>query len=416
MLGIIVGNLFASSFFYALQTADDVSPGLLFGEAVLASLIVAIPVKILIRFLFRITAARTGSVMDRVVQIFRVSAFSNDVVPSAANEAQRMDVALLHAFKRLYLAKLKMKRLRGEEQRRIDVAVGPVRALFARISRLLTGDPDLKDRTVSIKGNPVLQAEKESVKKTTGEFQVVALSGEVDAERMEALKLAEKELRGARAELKQATRDSQTAWSKQPKFLNARVEMARAQKTTLLKLAAVLADEPGPRAPPRRWTCHHSFIYIAWVLLFAYYIGTMVYVALWVFARDKQVRSAFAADGVTSPTDEEVSTATNTMLMIWLGSAALSIFLTFFVIEPFLITLRFSVFPALLSRYGRRVERRTQIGGPADVETGIVAAAAVGAAGAALATAGQAPPAVSFVERMTTAAFDTLAEIVNSIV
>ena len=111
LLGIIVGNLFVNCFLYKLQNANNVSSGLYFGRVMLGSVIVAIPVRLLIKTLFKITVSRSGSTMDRVVQIFRVSAFSNDVVPAGANEAQRLDIELLYAFKNMYVAKLNLRRL-----------------------------------------------------------------------------------------------------------------------------------------------------------------------------------------------------------------------------------------------------------------------------------------------------------------
>lgn len=68
---MILGNLFACSFFYDLKESEEASIGLMVGIVILAAVIVAIPVKLGIRLLFRTTQATAGSPEDRVAQVFR---------------------------------------------------------------------------------------------------------------------------------------------------------------------------------------------------------------------------------------------------------------------------------------------------------------------------------------------------------
>jgi len=94
-ISMFLGNLFAESFFYALKDGvDDVTLGFTIAATVAASFAVALPVKLTIKVLFRVTQARSGSTMDRVMQIFRVSAFNNNISPASATDAERADVAV----------------------------------------------------------------------------------------------------------------------------------------------------------------------------------------------------------------------------------------------------------------------------------------------------------------------------------
>jgi len=105
-----LGSLTAAALFLTLSEAD-VSAGLFIARVLAASFMVSVPIKIFMRVLFRLSSARQGSTMDRAVQIFRITAFSNDVVPSFANIAQKADVELLLGFRRLYLAKHRLRML-----------------------------------------------------------------------------------------------------------------------------------------------------------------------------------------------------------------------------------------------------------------------------------------------------------------
>ena len=106
IVGVVLGNLFANAVFFSFKYGNVASFGLVFATTVLASFIVAIPVKIMLRILFRLSALETGSKMDRIAHIFRISAFSNDELnPAFASKAQELDVRLLAGFKSYYLAK-----------------------------------------------------------------------------------------------------------------------------------------------------------------------------------------------------------------------------------------------------------------------------------------------------------------------
>ena len=121
-VAIVVGNLFASSFFFSLKVAEETSIGFMIGTVILCAFVVAIPIKFTVKLLFKTTAARKGSSMDRVAQIFRIVAFSNDVHPAFANEAQKMDVNLLYALKKFYIDKYQTNLLEAayEKQTRME--------------------------------------------------------------------------------------------------------------------------------------------------------------------------------------------------------------------------------------------------------------------------------------------------------
>ncbi|KAH9258369.1 hypothetical protein BASA81_003418 [Batrachochytrium salamandrivorans] len=122
VLAVIVGNLFAESFFFGLKESHNASIGVMIGTIFLAALVVAIPVKIGIRALFRITASQVGSPEDRVAQIFRIVAFSNDVTPGYAHHAAISDTKMLASFKRFYTAEARVELIQDamRHQRALD--------------------------------------------------------------------------------------------------------------------------------------------------------------------------------------------------------------------------------------------------------------------------------------------------------
>jgi len=195
VLGIVVGNLFIACFFYQLQTASDVSTGFLIGRIILGSIVVIIPVKLCVRVLFIITVAREGSKMDRVVHIFRVLAFQNDISPSGGSEAERADVDLLYSLKRYYLAKKNVQALRDTK------------------SALETSKKSVVQRPISVmrkslpRFNPIFDSLKSELPKV--ESQQLAARDKDDLDLDEQLELAEHDLIDAQKALSASIRQSQ---------------------------------------------------------------------------------------------------------------------------------------------------------------------------------------------------------------
>jgi len=445
LVGIIIGNLFANCFLYKLNQGN-VSAGLFVGRTLLASVLVAIPVRIFIKALFKITASRQGSTMDRVIQIFRVSAFTNDVMPSAANEAQRLDIQLLNAFKRMYTAKLTLRKLLIREAKMRGERPSAITLAFQAGSMTdVLSAPVQSMRTLVVKSKPV--------------------TSDVEAPTQQDIAKAQTELKEARKQLVEATAASKEHLKKQS-FVNGRAEFARQQKSTLLKLAAILADEPGPRPlPPGRLTCPSGFIWVAWFLLFAYYLGTAAYVCFWVLTRENETRISYlqtleyeqtaaqisrlghpgkeyegpyglfiSSHGNTNASqppitdsatiDTNVQTQVDGILLNWLASSALGVLFMYFLVEPIMIIMRFSVFPWMLRRWGRPKTGATveptdapRAAGNAvhDAEMALAVGVASAAAVAAVGTAGTVVKG-SFWDRSSEATFDFLAEVVNSVV
>jgi len=53
LAAVVVGNLFAASFFFYLKTDNTISPEFFVGQVILAAVITVLPVRIIIRGMFR---------------------------------------------------------------------------------------------------------------------------------------------------------------------------------------------------------------------------------------------------------------------------------------------------------------------------------------------------------------------------
>ena len=158
----------------------------------------------------------------------------------------------------------------------------------------------------------------------------------------------------------------------------------------------------------------------------------MAYVTFWVLTRQEDSKHQFIQNeyeagfynyslNALNTTDEnrQIAILTDATLLSWLGAAALGVLFQYFLIEPLVILMRFSVFPFILKRWGRPhvVRPSSEQQHPdkpstttADVETGAVVVAGAEAVGAGEIVKG------GFWERSSEAAFNLLAEITNNII
>jgi len=112
--GVLLGNLFAASFFFSLETGSDITIDVIIVRILLCALAVALPLKVGIRLVFRMTAARAGSKMNRANHLLRMLEHEGDIRPWAHTSAEQADLDLLACFKDLYLAKMHVAVLRKD--------------------------------------------------------------------------------------------------------------------------------------------------------------------------------------------------------------------------------------------------------------------------------------------------------------
>jgi len=345
---VIVGNLFAASFFFEFKTANDLSPGVLIGSIIAAAFVVAIPIKISIRWLFRATEHDLGSPMHRVAQIYRISEFqAGDILPAYASEAERLDSMMLFAFKDFYAAKSNVVALQSllaqlDEQERLASGASDsglacwVKALSCRLwcrTQMKGGKATVEDRKRSMTARLGLKVDEKG-----------------DISRIEAEKsLFQAQARAEEAliKLKEACVASRNEWNRVPKRPNLRVETMRKQQSTLLRFASLLYDETEPRAKTRTKYLGHWFIYFAWTIIILYLIGGVAYCTRWVLGR-----TSYRGTVDSTASQTELETDANGIIVAWLLSAAVGVAIGVFLSEPVIQLIRFSVVPYLLRKFG----------------------------------------------------------------
>jgi len=334
---IVCGNLFIASFFFDLKTAKDITFGFMFGVVVLAALIVAIPIKIFIRVLFRLTEATTGSMMDRVTQIYRVSLVNQDIVPVYASAAEQADIEMILAFREYYLAKRDLATAQDalhEAKRRVNGD-----SLWDKIMLKFRFRSKFDEASLITKSKMVMSHRnlKGLDKVAGGEYSIPDLE--------DAVREAETALRETGRELKARCAKAKEEWERVPR-LSARVETLRKQQSTIMKFAALLYDE-AEAGPPRERTkkLRWWFIFVAWFIVIAYLVTCLVFTSYWLLAYTS----------IKPGSESDKSKDANQVILLWLEAALLGIVVGLFIAEPFFQFLRFAIVPAILMRYGNGI-------------------------------------------------------------
>ena len=157
---------------------------------------------------------------------------------------------------------------------------------------------------------------------------------------------ASSQVEARRKELKEIIDKSVEAWkAENPKNLSLKQMKVRQQQGAFLQIAVALAHDPSPepRYVPKFLPSH--FVYFSWSMIFLYYAGCIVYIALWIFSRNDQIKQNLINAGNPNPTNAEISADVNAYLLAWLGLSFFSVFISYFVIEPALILIRSAILP-----------------------------------------------------------------------
>jgi len=180
----------------------------------------------------------------------------------------------------------------------------------------------------------------------------------------EVISKAEEEVHGARVQLKGAT--VLCEMHKPPPSSSMRKAMVRAQTSTLLKMAAILAEDPGSRTEQPFTSRFGSVLfYVSWTLLFTYIFGLSAYIIIWVFSQEHEQRFLLEQAynmtnngtynaSVVPVSNQQVSAQTNSVLVNWLFNALINLVVAYLAIEPLLIFIRYALLPSVLRRYGNK--------------------------------------------------------------
>jgi len=127
----------------------------------------------------------------------------------------------------------------------------------------------------------------------------------------------------------------------------------RDEEDVLLKLVKILADEarPRPNAVPKRLSSR--WIYVAWSVMFIYYVFCICWVSIWVLEASNRVNSTFVDNGVDNATETMVANGVNIVLSSWVASAFLGMAIGYIASDPVIIIIKFGLSPLFIRIYSR---------------------------------------------------------------
>ena len=327
-IAVVVGNLFVAALAFELKDSeiDDLSPGFVVVVVLISSLLVAIPIRFVIKMLFRITEFQKGSESERVAQLYRISKQAEENFEGVSNN--RNDLALVYAYKELYIAQEHLKSLEAE--------AGKSSGCCSCCSR---GSTKTEALTQPV-GAPVVEDEEEDFSESLSN-----LNKEKGRSVDEELMIAEQEVGAAKRRLKETIQRAKEDWQKtSKKEAIKRVKLVTKQKSTFMKAIALVADEAAPLAKPRRGLCPHFFVYVSWVVLLGLYGLSVFYIVRFILTR---------ADRAALPT---VNRTEEELISVWLTTSAIGILIGYCLAEPLIAIIRYAVLPYCVLKCGSKAD------------------------------------------------------------
>ncbi|KAH9252232.1 hypothetical protein BASA81_009834 [Batrachochytrium salamandrivorans] len=331
---LLVGNLFTTALMFDLKvSSEEITLGFMIAVVVASAVIIAIPVKFLVRFLFRSTEAKIGSQMDRVVHIYRLAYVYKDLMPVYTTKAEQADIQMLLSCQRLFIAKNDLQRLERATNKSQSLCCFRTRK---RISNSDGGGGGGEHITSIVSS---FEDDQSALKQRVGGVQATSV-GEFDL----VLQRARDNITKAKRELRERCEQCHEQWKQVPRQ-NPRVEMLRKQQSTLMRLAVLLYDEVDEgMVRERRKRFQPSFVYVVWLFVWVYLIGTLAFCARWVLA--------YTSDHGAS--NGNVVVDANEVIGNWLLVSFLGLIMTLLLAEPLFEFLRFALVPACLRRFGTK--------------------------------------------------------------
>ena len=334
-IAVVMGNLFVAALAFELKDSeiDDLSPGFVVVVVLISSLMVAIPVRLVIKMLFRITEFQKGSESERVAQLYRISKQAEESFEDVV--ANRNDLALIYAYKELYIAQ--------EHVKAAETAAGRA---HKRGCCCCGGRADTSRAMSQPQGTPVVEDEEADFTESLSN-----LNQEDKRAPEEELALARQELVAAQRRLKETTQRAKEDWQRSnKKDAIKRVKLVTKQKSTFMKAIALVADEAAPLAKPRRGLCPHFLVYVSWVVLLGLYGLSVFYVVRFVLTRADR-----AALPSVNRTEEE-------LIGVWLTTSAIGILIGYCLAEPLIAIIRYAVLPYCVLKCGNNtVEEEEEV-------------------------------------------------------
>ena len=246
---------------------------------------------------------------DRIAQLYRVSLAAERDFQLVMNSPK--DVELIQSFKEVYLWKERVRNLGG--------ANGS--ACCCGSSQTKREEDLLQVGNMSVDGGEA------------GENITVSAESKL-ARARQKLEIAQKRLRDATIAAKEdwKQRSNEVALE--------RVRAVNRQKSRLMQVTALLADDSSPKAKTRRALCPYWMVYVSWLLLLGLYTLAVYYVIRFVLTR---------ADRAALPT---VTRTENELIGVWLVSASLGILVGYCIAEPLIAVTRYACLPYCLLKCG----------------------------------------------------------------
>lgn len=312
-VAICMGNALAAAIFFELKSASDITFGFLVAAVLLSSLFVSIPVRILIKSLFRVSDLKIDSDGSRVSTAFRALSRIEERNASSVEEVNLLlsysQVFRLRAREAALKAQIRLEK-RGKQQ----------------VAQLVT-------ESVSSRSDAIVATVKED-----NDLEVAHITLEELAKQLADVHA---ELHTAKLQLLERTQAANRSW-KHMRTEDAvkRIRRIRKQKSALLRVAALMSDEARTVGKARRPLLSSFFVYVAWFIVFSFYAFAVYYITRFVLTRVD----------IANSDDEE-----NEIILTWLTTAAMGVLVGYLFAEPVVFFIRYALLPYLLIKFGRNL-------------------------------------------------------------
>jgi len=322
-LAVIVANLFVASILFELKDADDVSGGFLFGVVFVSAVAIAIPIKLVVKLLFKTSANPIGSSADVAANLFvLLERLEQDGSPESPEDRR-----LINAYKDATIADLRVKQA-------------------AEVAKSMR--KSMKGLNSSSKLKKI--AEEDMLEEGNADITEEVVHAEEVANTEEEMEMAEKQLTDAKEafllasqNVNAATLSARDHWKKAPTLeAIGRMRRVRRQRSTLMKLVAIASDRPRTVGKTRKPLFRSIFIYLGWFFTFLFYVGST-----WYIVRFAALRKEYAD---SRPESESY------YIILWLVTAAIGVLVSYVIAEPLVALTRYVILPYLVIKCGSEVD------------------------------------------------------------
>eukprot|EP00924_Labyrinthula_sp_SR-Ha-C_P000907 snap_masked-scaffold_7-processed-gene-7.3-mRNA-1 protein AED:1.00 eAED:1.00 QI:0/-1/0/0/-1/1/1/0/2510 len=337
---VVISNMFLSAFLFELRRNDIVvTIYFIVAVALVSALLIALPVKVMVKLLFRTAENRMADRYDICGNLYKVlnRVEDGDGVESPSDER------LVNAYRKLILASM---------------------ALSTRSRRKLLLE---SSRTAA---NPEEKKLRDEADEFEGDMEEAKPQLTIEPEYAVAIVEAQNDYNAALVEVKVATVHARTIWgssrsqagedsgrfgeSMTLSYYNQswrKTWLVREQNNSALKFAALLSAKPSKKAKARKSYLPNVFKTFSWIVVLGLVATCLWYTIQWIRSRKDALfnddRYVFESEN-----DPALAEAELEVFGDWAFATCLGILITYLVAEPLIALLRYVALPKLIISFG----------------------------------------------------------------